>query len=194
MEFNSLDELRQLIKAQKTKPSDLFDLDDLAEDAVLKGYIDQIKKNQYGAGAAHLRRTEEEFDKKRKEFEDENAKLKKEIAARDSQLAKAQIPNLFEKVAAARKLEPKQKEFIAPTLDKFEPKKIDEIEKELNLHLDSQLLELKRFEQLYGVKGDEQQQSGEKKDSGSAPEQRKEAPAGDDKYLMPEFNPMIPRD
>lgn len=197
MELNSIDEIRQFIKAQKAKPSDLFDLNDLADDEAVKGFIEQVKRSEKKAFDAQRYRTEGELDEKRIALQKELESAKKSLAEKDSLIAKAQVPQLFEKVAAARKLDKKQKDFIAPTLDKFEPKKIDEIEKELNLHLDSQLLELKRFETLYGVKSENSAQQNaaddQKKDSGTGPEQRKEEPQGDDKYLLPEFNPMLPR-
>src|SRR4030042_125298 len=58
---SSLDDIRRAIKAENFKPSDLFDLEELTGDPMVKGFVDVAQKNQYGAGAAHLRRTEEEI-------------------------------------------------------------------------------------------------------------------------------------
>lgn len=194
MEF-SLDDIRRAIKAENHKPSDLFDLEELTGDPMVKGFLDVAKKNQYGAGAAHLRRTEDEFEKQKKEWEAKEKGYQERIKKSEADIAKARIPELFAKAKTERKLDEKQTKFIELRLKRFAPSEPDKLEKEFSAHLDSELDEMKSLAEALGIKtegGEDGKGKGEDKKGGA---ERGSGGGGsiEDKYLDPKQNPFIPK-
>jgi hypothetical protein len=192
MEF-SLDDIRHAIKAEKLKPSDIYDLDELTADPVLKGFLETTKKNQYGAGAAHLRRTEEEFEKQKKEWESKEKTYQEKLKKQDADIAKAQIPELFSKAKLERKLTEKQAKFIERRLKDFVPQAPDKLKEELDKHLDKELDEFKAAAVDLGVEVKTEDSKGktEKTEAGGEPD-TKGSQGSEDKYIDPEKNPFIP--
>lgn len=189
-----LDEIRQLIKAQKAKPSDLFGIDDLADDPAMKGYLETVKRNQYGAGAAHLRRTEEEFEKQKKDWQDKLDALTKEVQSKNIEIASAKIPEAFSKMAKERRLTEKQTKYIEKRLKRFRPSAPDKVESELAKHLDSELDDYKSTIEVLGVKDESPAQDKADGDKGTGPDEKPTGkhPGGiEDKYLDPARNPFI---
>jgi ribosome assembly protein YihI (activator of Der GTPase) len=194
MEF-SLDDIRRAIKAEKFKPSDLFDLEDLTGDPMVKGYVDVAKKNQYGAGAAHLRRTEEEFEKQKQTWEAKEKGYQERIKKADADNAKARIPELFLAAKKERKLDEKQTKFIELRLKRFVPSDPEKLEKEFSAHLDSELDEMKSLAEALGIKegdGGKEKEDGKEKGKGGA-ERGTGGGTVEDKYLDPAQNPFIPK-
>jgi hypothetical protein len=190
---SSLDDIRRAIKAENFKPSDLFDLEELTGDPVVKGFVDVAKKNQYGAGAAHLRRTEEEFEKQKQTWEAKEKGYQERIKKADADIAKARVPELFEKAKKERKFDAKQTKFIELRLKRFQPSEPDKLEKEFSAHLDSELDEMKSLAEALGIKAEGG--DGKEGDNGKAGAERGSGAsrAVEDKYLDPAQNPFIPK-
>lgn len=188
----TIEDVKSFLKAEKTKPSDLFGAEDLTEDPAVKGFVETEKRRAVAGEYAHRKRTEEGFDTTKKEFEDKIKERDVKIRALEINAAKAQVGTLFEKQKGERKLDEKQVKFVQSRLPKFTPTKVEDLEKEFNLHLDAEIDEYKRIaKDVFGVE-EKAADDRTKVDGGTGPDgKQKEGPA--DKYLDPAQNPWIPK-
>jgi hypothetical protein len=92
--------------------------------------------------------------------------------------AKSKVGPLFEKIKSERKLDERQVKYIQPALDRFEPKEIANIEKELDAYVDEHVKEYSRVaKDVFGL-------------SETKPDKKGGAEPADEK---PFANPFIPR-
>lgn len=193
----TIEEIREFLKANPLRPSDLFGAESLLADSVVKGLIDSERKAASAGEFAHRKREEETFDKKKVDYEAKIKDLESQNSAKDLMITKAKVPTLFEKIAAERKLSDQQKKFIFPKIEKFAPTKPDTLETEFGKFIDDQIGEFKTTAEVFGFKIEEPQTgtggNGGGKPSGSEPVTRTGG-AGPvpDEYLDPSKNPMIP--
>jgi hypothetical protein len=174
----TIDELKTLVKEEKIKPSDIFGVESLAADAAVEGFIVEEKKRAVSGEYAHRKRQEEAFDEKRKELEAFLQRKDEEISGLKLSAAKSKVGPLFEKIKSERKLDERQVKYIQPALDRFEPKEIANIEKELDAYVDEHVKEYSRVaKDVFGL--------GETK-----PDKKGGAEPADEK---PFTNPFIPR-
>jgi hypothetical protein len=198
MEF-SIDDVRQFIKANKVRPSDLFGVETLTDDPAVKGFVETERTQAKSGEYAHRKRHEEEFDKQKKEWETKMADLQKQLNERSAEIAKANVPALFVKLAGERKLTEKQTKFIEKRLKRFTPTAPDKVEAELVKHLDAELDEFKETAEVLGIVDAGKTDAGKadagktKSDGGTGPDERGSAGEMPDKYLNPETNPFIPK-
>jgi ribosomal protein L29 len=188
MEKVTIDEVRDLIKADKIKPSDLFGAEVLADDPSVKGLIETENRRAVAGEYAHRKRGEEGFDKTKGELEKQLADLKAEANTLRIGMATGKVRPLYDAQKATRKLTEKQALFIEGRLDKFKPTKPEDVEKEFNFYLDSEVDEFGKIAKLMGI---EEKATGGDKGGGTGPEDK---PAGDatlNKYLDPAKNPFI---
>lgn len=189
MEKVTIEEVRDLIKADKLKPSDLFGADILAEDPSVKGLIETENRRAVAGEYAHRKRGEEGFDKTKGELEKQVSDLKTEANVLRVSAATGKIRPLYDAQKVTRKLTEKQATFIEGRLDKFKPIKPEDVEKEFNFYLDSEVDEFGKIAKLMGI--EEKAAGGGDKSGGTGPENQ---PAGDatlNKYLDPAKNPFI---
>lgn len=187
----TIDQVRDLIKAEKVKPSDLFGADVLAEDASVKGLVETETRRAVAGEYAHRKRTEEGFDKTRGELEKQLAERTEKIKALETQAAKGKVGDLFAKQKEARKLDERQAKFVQKRIDKFSPQKIEDLDKEFNAYLDAELDEYDVVaKEIFGVTG-EKPTNDPPKPTGAEP--TNDSPTGDgpSKYLDPAQNPFI---
>ena len=191
METVTIDEVRALIKAEsgRIKPSDLFGAEVLADDPSVKGLIETENRRAVAGEYAHRKRGEEGFDKTKGELEKQLADLKAEANALRLATATGKVRPLYDAQKATRKLTEKQALFIEGRLDKFKPTKPEDVEKEFNFYLDSEVDEYGKIAKLMGI--EEKPAGGGDKGGGTGPEDK---PTGDttlNKYLDPAKNPFI---
>ena len=187
-EVVTIDQLRDLVKADKIKPSDLFGAEVLADDPSVKGLIETENRRAVAGEYAHRKRGEEGFDKTKGELEKQLADLKAEANTLRIATATGKVRPLYDAQKATRKLTEKQALFIEGRLDKFKPTKLEDVEKEFNFYLDSEVDEYGKIVKLMGI---EEKPTGGDKGGGTGPEDK---PAGDatlSKYLNPATNPYI---
>jgi hypothetical protein len=137
---------------------------------------------------AHRKRGEEGFDKTKGELEKQLADLKAEANTLQIATATGKVRPLYDAQKATRKLTEKQALFIEGRLEKFKPTKLEDVEKEFNFYLDSEVDEFGKIAKLMGI---EEKATGGDKGGGTGPEDK---PAGDatlNKYLDPAKNPFI---
>lgn len=187
----TLDQVRDLIKSEKLRPSDLFGTETLTADPVVKGFADDRVKERIGAEFARRKEAEEKLgkieDDKKKELEKlqvENKKLK-------TSAAKSQLGTLLDKQRETRKLDERQVKYIQNRMQKFNPENPDELEKEFDKYLDSEIEEYKKLaKDVFGIESDNNNDKDKKKPGGAEPDETK-PPDEAEKYTDPKQNPMI---
>jgi len=188
----TIDEIKQFIRAEKIQPSDVFTVDQLTEDPSVKGFVDAERKQASSGEYAHRKRTDEKFDKERDKWNKEKETKDEEIKTLKIENAKTKIGDMFEKMKKDRDLSEKQIKYIEPKLTKFEPEKIEDMEKELDKHVDDLIDEFKTISK--DVFGEEIKEEDKDKKGGSEEDKTKRDVKEEDKYLDPETNPFIPTD
>ena len=188
MEKVTIEEVRDLIKADKIKPSDLFGAEVLADDPSVKGLIETENRRAVAGEYAHRKRGEEGFDKTKGELEKQLADLKAEANTLRLATATGKVRPLYDAQKATRKLTEKQALFIEGRLDKFKPTKPEDVEKEFNFYLDSEVDEYGKIAKLMGI---EEKPTGGDKGGGTGPEVSPAGGATPNKYLSPATNPFI---
>jgi len=189
MEKVTIDEIRDLIKADKIKPSDLFGAEVLADDPSVKGLIETENRRAVAGEYAHRKRGEEGFDKTKGELEKQLADLKAEANTLRLATATGKVRPLYDAQKATRKLTEKQALFIEGRLDKFKPTKPEDVEKEFNFYLDSEVDEFGKIAKLMGI--EEKVAGGGDKGGGTGPENQPAGGVTPSKYLSPATNPFI---
>jgi len=185
----TIDQLRDLVKADKIKPSDIFGAEVLADDPSVKGLIETENRRAVAGEYAHRKRGEEGFDKTKGELEKQLADLKAEANMLRITAATGKVRPLYDAQKATRKLTEKQATFIEGRLDKFKPIKPEDVEKEFNFYLDSEVDEYGKIAKLMGI--EEKVAGGGDKGGGTGPENQPTGDAVLNKYLDPAKNPFI---
>jgi hypothetical protein len=185
------EQIRNLILAEKLKPSDLFGAESLTDDPVVKGYVETERRTATAGEYAHRKRTEEGFDKTRADLETQLKERDAEVMRLRLESAKGKVPTIFNRLKVERKFDEKQEKFIKANLERFEPKEVDKVEDEVKSFLDQQVDEYGRLTKLLGIETQKTETPGGTGDPGTGPEKNK--PAGDQasKYLDPKRNPFI---
>ena len=97
---------------------------------------------------------------------------------------------LYDAQKATRKLTEKQALFIEGRLDKFKPIKPEDVEKEFNFYLDSEVDEFGKIAKLMGIE-EKVAAGGGDKGGGTGPEDKSAGGTPENKYLDPTKNPFI---
>lgn len=187
----TIDQVRDLIKAEKMKPSDLFGAEILADDPSVRGLVESEIKRAVAGEYAHRKRTEEGFDKTKTEFEKKIQEQEAQLNNLKIETAKAKVRPIYDAQKTARKLTEKQAAFIEGRLDRFTPKKAEDVEKEFNTHLDSEIDEFGKVAKLLGIDDGKGKDDGKGQDGGTGPDETKKTGAPENKYIDPAQNPMI---
>lgn len=188
----TLDQVRALIRSEKIRPSDLFEMENLAADPVVKGFAEDRVRSRIAEEFARRREAEEALEKLKKEAGPEREALQEEIRTLKITATKGRVGELLDKQKTARKLDDLQLKFIQTRLNRFTPTKPEEAEKEFSAYIDAELDECTAIQETFGIKPAGNPKPGDKK-TGGEPDP-KPGPAGDDPYLDPATNPMIKAD
>ena len=192
------EEIRNLIREAELHPSDLFDPKELMTDPLVKEQMAVTSPASYEF--ARLRRELGESEKRAAQMEKEKNTLAEKVKAQEDAIvqsslltAKAKVAPLFEQAKATRKLDERQTKFILNRLERFVPSKPEDVTKEFDVYLDSEVDEYgKLARDIFGIEG-KKAEGGNGKPTGVEPEDKKPA-ATDNKYLDPAQNPMIKLD
>ncbi len=159
----TLGEIKENIKAYKVTPSDLFGVEDLTTDPLVKGFVDstvkELKSKLSGEYEAR-KRVEKDVDtdkddvsKQMKEKDDEIKKLKIEGAKRDA-------TELFSSKIKERKLDDLTSKFLKSKQGDFLPEDPEKLEKEVDTFMDATIKECKETGKIFGVKEEKAEQKG----------------------------------
>ncbi|MCK4793144.1 MAG: hypothetical protein KAV87_55955 [Desulfobacteraceae bacterium] len=184
-DMSTISEVRDFIKSENVKPSDLFGLDDLIKDLSVERHFREDKANEYEA----RKRVEQERIDERKRTEEEKEKEKKEREktdkVKDDLILKLKTENIQSKTTEwletqkeKRELDEEQMKYIGRNLSKFTPEDPEKAEDEFNKFLDDQV------DELSGIKTDVFDQEPEPKD-------KKKIPGGEPKGGKKEGNEVI---
>lgn len=188
------EQVKDLIKSEGLKPSDLFEVGALSSDPVVRGYADDLVKERIGRTWREKKEAEEELEKLKTGHTTREAALQKENDALKANLAKTQVGSLLEKQRAERKLDDRQVKFIQKRLPDWKPEKPEELEKEFNSFLDKQIDDYRSVaKDVFGIEDKPAGETGKEKptpgaepggtgDKGAEPE---------NKYTDPKQNPFI---
>ena len=157
----TLGEIKEIIKAEKVSPSDLFGVEDLTTDPLVKGFVDstvkELKSKLSGEYEAR-KRVEKDVDKDKgdvstqmKEKDDEIKKLKIESA-------KVKATELFGTKIKERKLGKQQEAFLKSKQGDFTPEDPESLEKEVDKFLDKNVEEYKATAKIFGQKVEEKKE------------------------------------
>ena len=173
----SLDEIRKFVETEGISPSEVFGRDVLVDDPVVKGFVDEAKKIASSGEFAHRKRTDEAFDKARKEWEEKEKKFQEEISGMKVNEAKIKAADLFGTKIKERKLDDKQAKFVKAKQEGFAPKEVENLEKEVDAFLDSTLEDYKNTAKIFGHKEPEEKKGGGEPGEGGS---------GDENELIPD--------
>lgn len=146
----TLDEIRKFVSEEAISPSEIFGRDVLVDDPVVKGFVDEAKKIASSGEYAHRKRTDEAFDKARKEWEEKEKKYQEQLNQLKVETAKVKAADLFGNKIKERKLDKLQAEYIKAKQKVFTPKDVENLEKEIDEFLDSTLEDYKETAKIFG--------------------------------------------
>ena len=177
-------EIKTLIKEEEIQPSDLFGIESLATDPMVKGFLESsIKelKGKHEGELLHRKRDEKGFDKTKEELETQAKEKDEEIKKLKTKDVKRDAVDLFTKKSKERKLDEKQTQFIEQKQSAFEPEDLEKVDKEVDEFMDATLKEYDKTAEIFGVKT-EKKKEGEEESSGSPPGNEEE----DENDLIPD--------
>ena len=179
----TLGEIKEIIKAEKVSPSDLFGVEDLTTDPVVKGFVDSTVKELKGklSGEYEARKRiekgskeeKEEVSDEMKEKDDEIKKLKVEGAKRDA-------TELFSSKMKERKVDKQQEAFLKSKQSDFIPEDPENLDKEVDKFLDARVEEYGKTAKIFGQKVDKE------KDEPKGGGEPGEGGASEDNELIPD--------
>lgn len=154
----TLGEIKEIIKAEKVSPSDLFGVEDLTTDPFVKGLVESTVKELKGklSGEYEARkRIEKDVDKDKDETGDEIKKKDDEIKKLKIDGAKRDATELFSSKIKERKVDKQQEAFLKSKQSDFTPEDPEKLDKEVDEFLDKNVEEFKATAKIFGHKTDE---------------------------------------
>ena len=154
----TLGEIKEIIKAEKVSPSDLFGVEDLMTDPLVKGFVDSTVKELKGklSGEYEARkRVEKDGDKDKDDATEEMKEKDERIKKLEIEGAKRDATELFSSKIKERKLGKQQEAFLKSKQDNFSPEDPEKLDKEVDTFLDKNVEEYNATAKIFGQKGDE---------------------------------------
>jgi len=163
----TISEVRNFIKSENLKPSDIYGLGDLTKDPMIEEHIEAEKKKATTGEYKNRKRDEEGYEKlKDKLVKDHEEKIKEKDKVIDglrTENIQSKTTGWLETQKEKRELDEEQLKFINRNLSKFKPEDHEKAEDEFNKFLDVQI------DDLTGIKKDV---------FGKEPEEKKEKTGG----------------
>ena len=151
----TLGEIKEIIKAEKVSPSDLFGVEDLTTDPLVKGFVDstvkELKSKLSGEYEAR-KRVEKDGDKDKDDATEEMEKKDKKIKELEIEGAKRDATELFSSKIKERKLDDQTSKFLKSKQDNFTPEDPEKLDKEVDTFMDATIEECKETGKIFGVK------------------------------------------
>ena len=157
----TLGEIKEIIKAEKVSPSDLFGVEDLTTDPIVKGFVDSTVKELKGklSGEYEARkRVEKDVGKEKDETSDEIKEKDDEIKELKIEGAKRDATELFSSKIKERKVDKQQEAFLKSKQSDFTPEDPEALDKEVDKFMDVKLDEYKETAKIFGHKVEEKKE------------------------------------
>lgn len=183
----TIDELRQFVKTEKISPSDIFTVEQLTDDASVKGFVKSEIKTAVAGEYSHRKRTDEEFQNQSEDWKNKEKELNDKIADLTKVASESKVKALLETAKSKRELSDQQSKFIEKRLDSFQPKDLDTIEKDFDDHLDSELDKFKDTAEIFGIKSEEKKKDKDEDGGGGNGDEGDDEGGGDEGA-----NPYLP--
>ena len=151
----TIGELKDLIKSENILPSDLFGVENLTGDPLIKGFVDSALKELKGKLSGEYegrKRVERDIDTDKKTWEDKNKVLEDENKTLKLETAKVKATELFSAKIKERKLTTPQSKFVESKKSDFTPTDPEKLDSEVDQFLDDSLKECKIVGKIFGVK------------------------------------------
>ena len=151
----TLGEMKELIKEEKILPSDLFGVESLTGDPLVRGYLDSSVKELKGKLSGEYdarKRVEKGTDETKKDLDDKMKEKDDLIKNLKTESAKVKAADLFSTKIKERKLDKKQAGYIEKRQKNFKPEDLDNVDKEVDKSMDSMLEEFKEDAKIFGHK------------------------------------------
>lgn len=141
--MTTINDVRDFIKAENLKPSDIYGLGDLTKDPMVEAHIESETKKATKGEYEHRKRDEAGFDKTKDKLAEDH---KTELKTKDDQITKLQGETIKSKTGEwlttqkeKRSLTEEQMKFINLNLPEFKPEDHSKGEDEFNKFLDGQV-------------------------------------------------------
>ena len=154
----TLGEIKEIIKAEKVSPSDLFGVEDLTTDPLIKSFVDstvKALKSKLSGEYEARKRDEKDWDKDKDDATDEMKKKDDKIKELEIAGAKRDATELFSSKMKERKLDKQQEAFLKSKQGDFTPEDPEKLEKEVDTFMDDTIKECKETGKIFGVKTEE---------------------------------------
>ena len=154
----TLGEIKEIIKAEKVSPDDLFGVEDLTTCPVVKGFVDSTVKELKGKLSGEYdarKRVEKDVDKDKDERDEEVKKKDDEIKKLKIEGAKRDATELFSSKIKERKVDKQQEAFLKSKQSDFTPEDPEKLDKEVDAFMDANLEEYKATAKIFGHKTNE---------------------------------------
>jgi hypothetical protein len=188
----TLEDVRAFLKTEKVKPSDIFPMEEMAADPVVRGLAEDRVKERIAGEFARRKEAEEKLEKIEKGAADKESAFTRQITDLRIAAAKSQVGPMFEKQRTSRKLDDRQTKFIQNRLARFTPSKPEDIDKEFEAYLDAEVDEYGKIaREVFGIEDKKVEPPANGGDKGTGPDKGKPTGGPENKYLDPAQNPMI---
>ena len=157
----TLGEIKEIIKAEKVSPSDLFGVEDLTTDPFVKGLVESTVKELKGklSGEYEARKRIEKGSKEEKDDTDDEMKEKDdEIKKLKIEGAKRDATELFSSKMKERKVDKQQEAFLKSKQSDFTPEDPEKLDKEVDAFLDKRVEEYSTTAKIFGQKVEEKKE------------------------------------
>ena len=147
----TIGQVKDLIKAENITPGQLFTLGALSEDPSVQDLIKSESRSAQKGEYEHRKRTDKKFDDEREKWETEKKELEGQIKTLKPKAIQNDRDASFKKITEARKLDEKEVKFINRKLGGFVPEKTEDMDKELDKFVDTQLDDFKAIAADMGI-------------------------------------------
>jgi len=159
----TLGEIKEIIKAEKVSPSDLFGVEDLTTDPLITAFVDstvkELKSKLSGEYEAR-KRVEKGTKEGQTETDDEMKKKDDKIKELEIAGAKRDATELFSSKMKERKLGKQEEAFLKSKQGNFTPEDPEKLDKEVDTFMDATIKECKETGKIFGVKEEKTEQKG----------------------------------
>ena len=160
-------DIREAIKAENLKPSDIFGLGELTKDPMVTEAIEEEKSKAITGEYKNRKRDSEGFDKTKEKLETDHLKEMQEKDKRIKELLtetlKTKSTELFDSKIKERKLSDKAAKYVLIQKEKrFNPEDADKLNKDVDDFIDSEVDDFKKI-------SEEKVETEEKKTPGGEP-------------------------
>lgn len=154
----TISEIKDFVSKEGLDPSEVFGRDQLIDDPIIKGYVEEERKMASSGEYAHRKRTDEKFTEERTKWDDEKKKKDEEIKKLKTEGAKVKAADLFGTKVKERKLDDKQTKFVEAKKDNFTPDDLENLDKEVDKFMDVALEEYKETAKIFGHKTEKKEE------------------------------------